>query len=423
LRTAKFDGRIYIDIGDAEWHAVEIDRAGWRMIENSPVHFRRAPGMAALPIPAVGGSVEQLRPLVNLTDHAFTLLVSWILDALFPGRPHPPLYLAGEPGSTKTSGGKIARSLTDPNDVPLRNLPGTVRDLFVDAHAAHMLGYDNLSSISPAISDALCQIATGGGFSTRRLYTDVSQILIGGYRPVILAGLQNVIDRSDLADRAVVIQMPYVGAEQRQSEAELWKRFEVCRPQIFGALLDCVVRGLRQLPHVRLARPPRMADFALWAVASSPFADGAFVRAFEGAATEAIEAVAEVDPVTTAVLAFMARRESWDGTSAGLLAELSRDRTEAAPAKSRAWPHEPAAFSKKLRLAASVLRKMGIEVVFGRALDRQRTRAVNLRKIEAERPRVVPADGLDGADGSADDSSANSAPAGRALVKPRLITS
>ncbi len=36
---------------------------------------------------------------------------------------------------------------------------------------------------------------------------------------------------------------------------------------IFGALLDRLVIGIRQLPDTRLANPPRMADFAIPAVA------------------------------------------------------------------------------------------------------------------------------------------------------------
>jgi hypothetical protein len=213
------------------------------------------------------------------------------------------LYLAGEEGSAKSTAAKIARSLTDPNSVPLRNLPATVREIFVSANGAHVMTFDNISNIPPAISDALCQVATGGGFGTRRLFTDTSQILVGGYRPVILNGLQNAINRSDLADRAVVIPMQRVAAEQRRSESELWNRFESNRAQIFGALLDRVSCGLRQLPHVRLSRLPRMADFALWSVACEAFATGVFIKAFEGAAAEATEAVVEVDPVAVAIAA------------------------------------------------------------------------------------------------------------------------
>jgi hypothetical protein len=142
LRAAKVGKKLYLDIGDPEWHVVEIDGNGWRLIENAPVRFRRTAGMAALPLPERGGSIEQLRSLVNLNDDGFILFVSWLLDALCPGRPHPILYLAGEEGSAKSTAAKIARSLIDPNMVPLRTLPTTVRDLFVSAHASHALAFD-----------------------------------------------------------------------------------------------------------------------------------------------------------------------------------------------------------------------------------------------------------------------------------------
>jgi hypothetical protein len=238
-------------------------------------------------------------------------------------------------------------------------------------------------------------------FGTRKNYTDIGQVLIGDYRSVIINGLQNAIDRPDLADRAVVIQMQRVAAEHRRSETEIWNRLESDRAQIFGALLDCVACGLRRLPLVRLSRPPRMADFAAWAVACSPFADGVFIKAFEGAAAEAIETVAENDPVVVAVAAFMMERNYWSGTAAELFFALcTHDYNEAIPTKSKSWPREPASFSKKLRQAMSVLRKIGVEVEFGRALDRRRTRAITLRKIEKSERRHIRdvADGADSAD-------------------------
>jgi hypothetical protein len=406
LRAAKFGGKIYLDIGDPEGHVVEIDATGWRMTLDPPVRFRRTAGMAALPLPECGGSIEQLRTLVNLTDDGFVLYVSCILDALSPGRPHPVLYLAGEEGSTKSTAAKIARSLIDPNTVPLRNLPTTVRDLFVSAHGSNVLVFDNVSNISAGISDALCQVASGSGFGTRKLFTDTGQLLISGHRPVIITGLLNAISRSDLADRAVIISMSRIAPEQRCSESEILSRFELRRPQIFGALLDCMVHGLRQLPHTQLARLPRMADFALWSVACGAFAPGAFVAAFEQAEAEANEAVAEADPVVIAVAAFMVEFRSWSGTAAELLHLLSKlDRTEAEPSAWKSWPREPSSFGKRLRLAMPVLRKIGVEIVIGKAPDRRRTRRIMLSKIEpAERSRqstkLEASDGLNRSDTS-----------------------
>jgi hypothetical protein len=48
--------------------------------------------------------------------------------------------------------------------------------------------------------------------------------------------------------------------ERRQSEQQVWTKFEDARPLILGALLDAVAHGLRQLPTVHLDRLRRMAD-------------------------------------------------------------------------------------------------------------------------------------------------------------------
>ena len=256
-----------------------------------------------------------------------------------------------------------------------------------------------MRNISAAISDALCQIASGSGFATRKLFTDTAQLLISGYRPVIANGFLNAIDRSDLADRAVIVPMSRIVPERRYSEGELWTRFESQRSQIFGALLDCMVCGLRQLPHARLQQLPRMADYALWSVACEAFAPG--IAAFERAAQDAAEAVAENNSVTVAIAAFMMDQKSWSGTAASLLRVLSDDDgIEAQPSAWKIWPREPSAFGKRLRLATPVLRKMGVGVVIGRASDHARTRTITLSKIEpSERSQQTPKpDRSDGSD-------------------------
>src|SRR5207302_9077385 len=61
VRVGGLDGRLYLDLGDEAWRAVEIDKTGWRVIDNAPVRFRRAAGMKPLPLPLPGGSIEALR--------------------------------------------------------------------------------------------------------------------------------------------------------------------------------------------------------------------------------------------------------------------------------------------------------------------------------------------------------------------------
>src|ERR1700730_10911221 len=62
IRTAEHAGRIYLDLADEHWRAVEIGPDGWRVIGSPPVRFRRPAGMLPLPLPVPepGGAVEAL---------------------------------------------------------------------------------------------------------------------------------------------------------------------------------------------------------------------------------------------------------------------------------------------------------------------------------------------------------------------------
>jgi len=103
--------------------------------------------------------------------------------------------------------------------------------------------------------------------AVRQLYTNDDEVLFQAARPILLNGIEDVISRADLADRAIFLTLTPIAEKQRRSEAELWREFEVARPRILGALLDAAAQGLRERPRMRLDRLPRMADFAIWATA------------------------------------------------------------------------------------------------------------------------------------------------------------
>ena len=120
-----------------------------------------------------------------------------------------------------------------------------------------------------------------------------------GARPIVLNGIEDVIGRPDLADRAISLTLAPIREEQRCSETELWREFEVLGRRILGALLDAVVYGLANRDCVPIGRLPRMADFALWAMACEPalWPAGTFARAYAANRTAAIEGVIDSDPI------------------------------------------------------------------------------------------------------------------------------
>jgi hypothetical protein len=225
------------------------------------------------------------------------------------------------------------------------------------------------------LSDALCRISSGAGFGTRELYTDQEEVLFSGARPIILNGIEEIVERPDLAERSLFSTCEPIDSKNRKSEDEVWASFDAAHASILGALLDAVATGLKNFPTME--RPPdlpRMADFAHWAIACEPalWGDGAFLRAYTANILGAIESVLEASPVAVAVRELMTNlakasppKTEWSGTAGDLLALLTDLVTERI-SKSDDWPRNGRALSGRLRRAASFLRRVGIDIVFKR---------------------------------------------------------
>jgi len=78
LRVGAAGGGVALDLGDETGRAVAVTPAGWRLVDRSPVLFRRTELTGALPEPEPepGGDLGLLRPLLNVDDETWPLLVA-----------------------------------------------------------------------------------------------------------------------------------------------------------------------------------------------------------------------------------------------------------------------------------------------------------------------------------------------------------
>ena len=226
-------------------------------------------------------------------------------------------------------------------------------------------------------------------------------MLFEAARPILLNGVEDVISRPDLGDRAIFLTLAPIGEAQRRLENELWRGFEIARPRILGALLDAVVHGLRALGRVHLDRLPRMADFALWAAACETALSpaGTFARAYAANRRAGIESIIDAEPVAAYVQEIMAERSSWIGSAADLLrigADCSSPRISA---DRKGWPTNPRALAGRLRRAQTFLRALGIEITFSRE-GRSGNRVIRMRATPEipSAPSVSMSPGQDGLD-------------------------
>ncbi len=85
VRVAERGGKLYLDLCDRSWRAVEIDSQGWRVVDLPVAKFRRTRGSQALPEPERGGSLQELRPFFSVDHHGWTLIRAFLVAALRPG--------------------------------------------------------------------------------------------------------------------------------------------------------------------------------------------------------------------------------------------------------------------------------------------------------------------------------------------------
>lgn len=375
LRYAWHEESIYVDLVNETWDQVQITRKGWTIIgsKDSPVKFYRAQGMAPLSIPIRGVTIDPLRSFLNIESESdWVMLVSWLVGSMKPSGPFAVLVLQGEQGTAKSTTARFLRDLIDPSAVPSQSLPRSERDLVIAASKSWVLNFDNLSYLSPMMSDAFCRLATGGGFRTRALYTDDSERLFNSIRPMIMNGISDIATRHDLADRSLIVQLPVIPKAKRVPEKELMRRWESNKRGLFGALCNALAVALANEASVRLPTLPRMADFATWATAGETafgWEPGTFMREYENNQKALVEIALEADPVAVAVIRLIHRHRAheYHGTASDLMILLNLNQDLASL---KNWPKTPNKLSGRLKRAAASLREIGLNVEWTKSGDR-----------------------------------------------------
>jgi hypothetical protein len=391
LRTAEQQGKIYIDLGTPDWKAVEIDSSGWRLVSDPPVRFWRPESLLPLPYPVEGGSLEELKELLNVDGSAWILIITFLLFCFCPGKTYPVLVISAHRGSGKTAAAEITKGLIDPGKAALIKLQGDTLKLAVTLSRRWLAVYDNVGHISPEQSDDLCRVATNFGYSTRTLHTTDEETTFELTRPQIITAIAKrcleqvdaLVTRDDLADRVLMVHLPEITEDKRLPQAELNAKVEAARPRILGALLTALRQTLAAIPDTKPDTLPRMADYALFAIASEKalgLQEGEFMQTFNESREQSRKVVIESSPVGEAIVRLMEKTDLvWKGTASELLNELE-NHTDTATYRSRYFPKASNSLSRQLNRLAPDLKAQGIEVGYFTE-GRKCTRFICLEKV------------------------------------------
>jgi hypothetical protein len=377
VRITKAADRIYIDLGSEDGAVVEVTPEAWSVVSEAPVRFLRPSGFGVLPVPESGGDLNDLKQLLSLDDGNWVLFLAFVLNCLKADGPFLCLMVEGEQGSGKSLLCELLKRLLDPSAAPKLRLPRDEHNLMIQASQNALLVFDNVSGVKWDISDALCSLSTGSGFSTRKFYTDDDARIFQLCRPYVLNGIGEYASRPDLLERSISLKLPPIPPGNRRTEQNIWDHFQQNHARWLGRLLDIVVIALRQYEKVEAPTSIRMADAARWLTAAEPatgLPKGTFILTLQGAQHSLMADRIANQPLTQALLNVV-KFNQFEGTIGELHDRLTNDTKHG-----RALPEKTAAhLSSALARARPALETIGIHISFGK-----RTRKGRMITITAD---------------------------------------
>jgi hypothetical protein len=358
IRVGEHGSAIVLDLGTPDGAAVVVDAEGWRVEKRSPIVFERSKLTGALPVPVRGGSVDELRRVVNVDDDSWALLVGWIVAGFIPSIGHPVLLVGGAKGTGKTTVARLACGVFNPSGAPVQSQPRDEERWATILANTWSIVVDNISKIPPWWSDSLCKAVTGDGFSKRSHYVEKALTVFSFRRVIALNSIDAGALRGDLGERLLLVDLEEI--PKRRTDREIDAIFEEARPRILGAFLDLVSGVLARRDKIVVDELPRLADFGIVLASLDEMRGTDSLVRFNRQRERIADDVVDADPVGSTVA-------EWLGATAGTvhtinMRELRRELVAHDDEVARRLPGTDKGLSAALRRLAPELRLRGVEV-------------------------------------------------------------
>lgn len=385
-RVAKVEGGIELDVGDEANTRIRITAGKVEVLTSgSEVVFTRNATLKPMVLPASEGDLRTLKRYLNVSAPEQLLLIAWVIYTMAQPKGGRSKYvflvLSGNEGSGKSNLSKLLLRLIDPGAIGVQTFPASSKDLAIAGRHAHVLAFDNLRSFKDHMADMLCVASTGGSLTSRKLYSDADQQAIPLHVALVLNGIHSFIDQPDLAQRCLPIHLLPIDPLKRKPEEVMDAELEADLPKIMRGLFDLVAKVLEQLPEAVVTKPERMVEFSRWLAAMERVEGipaGIYQDEYSIALRQGQLDTMMDNPLAAAIIQFVDELDGtvWSGTPTELHDQLSR-RVGLSTQRSREWPQNPIALSKRIAGLQAGLRSQDIRI----ELTRGKERIVTISKV------------------------------------------
>ncbi|WP_281183957.1 hypothetical protein [Trichlorobacter lovleyi] len=361
-RVGRKDAAIVYDLADKRY--ITATPQGWEIVPAYPL-FRRFKHQQVQAEPVAGGNPWEVFDFLTVPEESRLLVMVYLISLFVPGIAHPILAVCGDQGAAKSFFCTVINRLVDPTLTEKIIQPKSERDLIQTLRQKFVTVLDNISIITPRVSDILCQVCTGGGVSYRQLYTDEGENIAQFRHAVIINSINLPIVNADLMDRSIILKLQRIKPEDRKPEQDLWDLFNEAHPRILGGIFDTLVKAMGIYHTLQVENLPRLADFAKWgyAIAEALGKNGEqFVTDFTENVKNQNEGVTEKNILCQTILSLMTDETAYLNTVAdthkALKAIAGQD------AKDATFPKLPHNMREQLDRLRSTLLEHGITFQF-----------------------------------------------------------
>lgn len=371
-RIARNGKCIYYDLANDNWEMVRIAPDGWKIIEKKKVLFERYSMQKAQITPSKTGDINLLKKYISNIPMEYQLMfMVHVVLCFIPEITHAPIILQSEKGSGKTTLTTLLKRIVDPCGIYSLNLPKKVQDLFLVFRENYLANFDNVSYVSPEISDALCKGVTGAVEVRRKLYTDGDLYSFAVKNCIIFNGISFNTLRDDLTDRSIMLSLIKPKGKNKKSDTEFWSEFDKDLPRILGGIFDIISKTLviysDNLPKCNF----RLDDYVQYGYAVAEAMGGLgnqYLKELNNNVTAKNQQLVAMNALATAIVKFLEVRpdKKYVGRPSDLLKELNTIAiNEKLGINQKHWPKTAQYLSIALRKIEGILKEgENIEITF-----------------------------------------------------------